>query len=191
MNDTERKALFEEGVAKDAHYRTSKARESEIARLQVKARVQADLDDRNIFMAALVDDHGFTVADIGRIMSTTNRATAKAAVEAGRALRGSHAAEPAEPQAGAAEPADEQAARYLYHHSPEGPKLTVTLWPSDFQPYREVLVGGVPTEPMSAGFSFDGRSLLPQGDDWEHPVVTVMMLPEKQREAIAFINEQN
>lgn len=178
VTEAERQALYEEGVAKDAHYRTSRARETEIARLQVDTRVQADMDDRNIFYATLVDDHGFKISHIKQMMSTTNWGSAKDAVQAGRALR------PAPRESEVVE----SDATEKYHFAPAESILTVTMVPEEFTPYKAALVE-TPTETTEFAFTYDGTKLLPVEDDWEHPVVTVMMLPDAQREAIAFINE--
>ena len=181
MTDAERKALFDEGVARHAHYKTSRARETELARIQVKARVQADLDDRNAFYAALVDDHGFTIADIGRIMGTSNRGTAKAAVENGRAVR------PAQPVQAESVEQVEGAQKYTYDAG--SGELTVRLSREDIAPYLPALTHlDAPSEDGEVGaFLFRDGRLVPTPESEGGLVAAVMTFPAVQRDAVAFI----
>ena len=187
MNEAQKQVLFDAGVAKHSHYLTSRAREEEIARVQVKARVQADMDDRNVFYASLVDEHGFTIADVGRIMGTTNRGTPKAAVEAGRVLR----PEVTEPAESIPITAESESQKYTYDAATK--MLTVHLDYEDFRPHLALL----PVDPSEDGEDFTFRHesdrLLPATEDedaWQHPVVALTMTPKGQKEALAFIEKQ-
>lgn len=183
MTEAERKALFDEGVARHAHYKTSRARETELARIQVKARVQKDMDDRNIFYAALVDDHGFSIAEIGRIMGTSNRPTMKDAVEAGRALRPTSVAGQAEEA-----PAEQQ----KFHWDADAGELTITLTPEDIAPYKQALTHL--DEPSENGewdvFTYDGARLVPDSPDPQSIAQAIAAFPQMQQEAIAFIENE-
>lgn len=187
MTAATKQALFDKGLEKDLAYRGAKIRELEIARAQAAARVQEVLDDRNTFLASLVDDQGFKISDICRILHTKNWQTARDAVEAGRAARGAAAPTPI------IEPDVEQGDGPYDWDAAVG-VLTVTMSQEDFEPYLNMLARHPGPNGETWAFEFvDGR-LMPQDHDvdtvWEEPVVQVVMTDAGKAQALAYIESQ-
>lgn len=87
MTTTDKQALFELGLEKDLALRKARVSEREIALTQAEARIAAVQQERDVFFASLVDDQGFGISDIGRILDTKNWKSANDAVVAGRLAR--------------------------------------------------------------------------------------------------------
>ncbi|MBT2484811.1 MULTISPECIES: hypothetical protein [unclassified Microbacterium] len=183
-----KQALFDKGLELHLAYKGAKTREREIARLQAEARVQDVLDQRNIFLAALVDDEGFSINDVTRILDNKNWDWAKKAVEAGRAAR----------QAAAPAPIIS-----IDAHQPDGPyswiaaeqRLEVSMAQAEFEEYLPMLARHPHHEGEQWEFSYADGKLLPHfADDdatWEHPVVQVVMTERGKQQAIAYIEAQS
>lgn len=189
MTKTPNAALFDKAIEMDLSYRGALVRERELARIQAAARVQSVLDERNIFFASLVDDQGFSVADICRVLNTKNWKTANDAVEAGRDAR-QHAA----PVIPIITPDVVEPDGPFTWHADTG-VLSVTFAAQDFAPHLAMLARHPHPNGESWSFEYDGTRILPTHSDddstWENPVVQVVMTDAGKAQAIAFIESQS
>jgi hypothetical protein len=185
--DATKQALFDKGLELHMAFKASQVRELEIARTQAAARIQAKLDARNVFIAALVDEEGFSIADITRMTNNKDWNTAKAAIAAGREIRGHTPATEVQDEA-----QDGPAGPFVWNA--ESGVLSVTFAAEDFAPHLAMLARHPHYDGEAWSFEYDGHRILPtHADDdttWEHPVVQVMMTDGGKAQAIAFIESQ-
>lgn len=159
-------ALLAKGLDLHLAYRRAKIRELEVAKVQAAARVQEVLDERNVYIAALVDEEGVSISTIAKtILETTNRHTAYAALKAGRKLRAALA-----PESFEEEPIEEQE-RFTW--GAEG--RTVRINEGDESTVLTVNIDGT-FEPA---------------DGWDHPLVAAVFGDEMEKAALLeFVKER-